>query len=296
MTERRSGYDAETGICWNFWNKGDSRWYWDHQNSCPVCSAPDKRQCAMFGRCRSGHRWFWVARGFDGEPVYGYENAEERATAAAINAVHCLKTQPLMHAIFVQGVATQTLKERNEAKRRERPASDASDAHVVEYLYSYGGCYSDGMPCGCEELTGAERIFYHTAKFQILRKTKKRVYYIRKTQPFLDDDRDPAAYGNGYVNRLKLEAEGEVYNRGRHWSTADFHLYRSVELPLSRFQYNEDRQAKPDLAVLKAEMAAAHPDRSGSNEAFIAARSRYVEARRSMRSAGIGRRSRFESQ
>jgi hypothetical protein len=36
----------------------------------------------------------------------------------------------------------------------------------------------------------------------------------------------------------------------------------------------------PDLHKLKAEMAAAHPDRGGSSAAFIEARSRYVAARR----------------
>jgi hypothetical protein len=34
------------------------------------------------------------------------------------------------------------------------------------------------------------------------------------------------------------------------------------------------------LRQLKAEMASAHPDRGGSNEAFIEARHRYLEAKR----------------
>jgi hypothetical protein len=40
-----------------------------------------------------------------------------------------------------------------------------------------------------------------------------------------------------------------------------------------------------DLAQLKAEMAASHPDRGGTSAAFIAARQRYVAARRQQRSA-----------
>src|SRR5262249_20248908 len=39
-----------------------------------------------------------------------------------------------------------------------------------------------------------------------------------------------------------------------------------------------------DLARLKAEMAAAHPDKGGSSAAFIEARQRYVAAKRHMRS------------
>jgi hypothetical protein len=35
-------------------------------------------------------------------------------------------------------------------------------------------------------------------------------------------------------------------------------------------------QPLPDIAALKAEMAAAHPDRGGTDAAFIEARKRYV--------------------
>jgi hypothetical protein len=40
-----------------------------------------------------------------------------------------------------------------------------------------------------------------------------------------------------------------------------------------------------NIAELKSAMAAAHPDRGGTNADFIAARARYVAARRSLRSA-----------
>jgi hypothetical protein len=83
------------------------------------------------------------------------------------------------------------------------------------------------------------------------------------------------------VDCQKLEADGSVYNRGVHWCSSDFHLYASFEgLMGDRYRAPE----KPDLAQLKAEMAAAHPDRGGSNAAFIKARARYVAARRQLRS------------
>ena len=39
----------------------------------------------------------------------------------------------------------------------------------------------------------------------------------------------------------------------------------------------------PDLGSLKQAMAAAHPDRGGSNAAFIEARKAYTDAKRTMR-------------
>ena len=41
----------------------------------------------------------------------------------------------------------------------------------------------------------------------------------------------------------------------------------------------QPQQVEPDLAGLKATMAAAHPDHGGTNEAFIAARRQFVAAR-----------------
>jgi hypothetical protein len=42
----------------------------------------------------------------------------------------------------------------------------------------------------------------------------------------------------------------------------------------------DDAEDGPDLLQIKKAMADAHPDRGGSSAAFIAARNRYVEARR----------------
>jgi hypothetical protein len=49
------------------------------------------------------------------------------------------------------------------------------------------------------------------------------------------------------------------------------------------YRPEDTRDSIASLAQLKAEMAAAHPDRGGSSEAFIEARRRYVEARRAAR-------------
>jgi hypothetical protein len=81
--------------------------------------------------------------------------------------------------------------------------------------------------------------------------------------------------------RVRGEANGEVHNRSKGWWDSEFHLYASLEILLSRRQYNTEPTI--DLPALKAATAAAHPDKGGSNEAFIAARKVYVRARRMAR-------------
>jgi hypothetical protein len=282
MTDRISGYDPETGICWRFFNKGD-----EHSLYCK-CPAHSKRYgertLAWFGRCRSGSRWFWAAGAFfdDAVSVFGWENTEELATTTAMAAVQDLRRNNLpMIASFVQRNASDTLKQLNEEKRRARPAPDTSETRLVEYLYAHGRCYSDG-PCGCEKLTGTARWNYHLKKFQITKKTKQRIYYSRKPLPFEEREdrgiRDLNDYGVAFINRQEIEREGEIWShKSGGWWEADCCLY--LRLPTPKVKTEE----LPNLGKLKAAMAAAHPDRGGSSAAFIAARVAYTEARRRLR-------------
>jgi hypothetical protein len=277
---RISGYDPETGICWQFHNKGDNF----IRCKCPVCSVPwSDRLSIWFGRCRSGKRWFWKAYNFSlsserhhqtgvWEEIeeHSFEETEEAAWAALRDAVIRLADKRPAVAAAIHGVASDGLKALNTAKRAARPAPDTSDAHVVEYLYGHThGEITPGSP----------------VRFRIAKKTTKRVFYIRHEE-LLDAHGEPRRdvrgndYGIGYVNRQKLEADGSVYNHGVHWCRSDFHLYTSFE-GLMGDRYREPE--KPNLHRLKAEMAAAHPDRGGSNTALIAARARYVAARRQLR-------------
>lgn len=125
----------------------------------------------------------------------------------------------------------------------------------VEYLFGVDSSVAD------------DDRFYEpprVVQFRITKKTAKRIYYVAS------EDWE-ARRRTGFVNRQRIEADGEVYQRGRHWSAPDFHLYlKPPEL---------QQHAKPDLAALRTAMAAAHPDRGGSNEAFIAARTRYQKAK-----------------
>lgn len=103
----------------------------------------------------------------------------------------------------------------------------------------------------------------HVVAFRIWKKTPKRTYYVaREWGP-----RPPIRF----VDRHRIETDGEVYQRSRHWFEPDKHLYLTEpEIPSA---------PKPSIADLKAAMAAAHPDRGGTNETFIAARRRYETAR-----------------
>ena len=252
-----SGYEPETGICWYFNNKGDRALHRDCR--CPAHTASRLRgedyrvqfEAALFGRCSSGNRWFWSALKLCEEAVHGWADTEEQAIAAAMNAVRNLKTKPFMIAVSSHQQTRHTLKEVNEAKRRARPAPDTSDAKVTEYLYATGGY-----------------------EFRITKKTKKRIFYCR--QPSDMDYYSHLEKEIGFVDRAKLERDGEIYNHGRHWSAYDFHLYLAP--PPSR-----EHAPLPNLPELKAAMAAAHPDRGGSSEAFIEARVRYERARHDAR-------------
>jgi hypothetical protein len=131
----------------------------------------------------------------------------------------------------------------------------SADVTATEYLYGVDSSVAD------------DSRFYEpprVVQFRITKKTPKRIYYVRR-------ERGPGEVEIGYINRQQIEADGDLYNHGAGgWWAPDFHLYLNApEL---------QQTAKPDLAVLRAEMAAAHPDRGGTDAAFIAARRRYEQA------------------
>jgi hypothetical protein len=270
MPNRRSGYEAATRICWQFGDKVG--WVW--RCECPACSAPD-HALINFGRCRSGRRWFWVTSVFSlgqNHEEQGFANSEEAAWASIREAVIRLANSQPAIAIARHSRASYTLKELNKAKRAARPAPDTSETLTVEYLYTLVVRHPSFGPSET-----------YIKAFPIVRKTKKRIFYKRDGIRFWPEP--PLDYPHlkrfddeiGYVDRQKLEAEGYVYNHGRHWCEDDFHLCLRPPYPES--------ELPPDLQALKAAMAAAHPDRGGSSAAFIEARKKYVAARRAARRA-----------
>jgi hypothetical protein len=103
--------------------------------------------------------------------------------------------------------------------------------------------------------------------FRVIKKTAKRIFYVGR------HDYDKV----GSVNRQQLEETGEVWNRSRGWWSADYHLHaQPPEVGTSRIDVS---QLKVELARLRAEMAAVHPDRGGTDADFIAAHRRYATTR-----------------
>ena len=260
--------DAHATICWH--------------RPFPRCNCPEPEVFLSYGRVRSGKRWFWHVSGwkrrhFDEQyDDYGWADSEAEAVEAAKQSITAIAAGRQTGAGVRHYGAAMRLKELNRSKRAARPASDATDARPTEYLFGVrSGIHDDGW----------DTPYYHIYVFPIVKKTAKRIYYKRKRLDRLPEIDAPDIsesairdfthqdHDIGFVDRQELEAKGEVYNHGRHWSEDDFYLLAKPPAP------RETEPDTPDLAELKAAMAAAHPDRGGSNAAFIEARRRYVEAR-----------------
>jgi hypothetical protein len=282
MRSEAQMYDAN-GICWHQSGRFDERCRLDHHKT--------NDRHFYYGRCKSGRRWFWSAYDIraqwdklPGAEAHGWEDTEQAALDAARAAVVRIAKKRKAYAHQVAGVASERLKEINATKRAARPPSDNTESKSVEYLYSRNGFVSDQT---------SEYVEW-VCRFPIIKKTAKRIYYSDADEEIDELSGEPISkdYGGicsldeakiGFVDRQELEANGEVCNRGRHWSANDYKLYASLKaLKNSRRRSDDDEEI--DLPKLKAAMAAAHPDRGGSNAAFIEARRAYVEAKRNARS------------
>jgi hypothetical protein len=211
----------------------------------------------LWGRCRSGKRWFWAAWEFDGDRVHGWADTGKEAVEDATTAVERLAAGRVATVVMRHGVASQRLREVN-AERRKALATEASGAAPVEYLYAVVAEHHDGND---------DWVAASVAAFRITRRTAKRIYYVRRERG--------SDVEIGYVDRQALERDGEVYSRGAGgWWAPDFHLFAAPPV------LEPARPEPPDVRELKAAMAAAHPDRGGTSEAFIAARERYERATR----------------
>lgn len=126
---------------------------------------------------------------------------------------------------------------------------------VVEFLYGIEPGHHDGN----DDWQPARVV-----AFRITKKTPRRIYYDAN---LLTGHRSQVRY----VDRQAIEAAGEVTRRTGAWWEPDLTVY--VKAPQTW-----PPQQNLDLSQLKATMAAAHPDRGGTHEGFIAARSKYEHA------------------
>ena len=140
----------------------------------------------------------------------------------------------------------------------------ATEPEQVEYLYAIATGVADDSRFD----TGP-----HVVRFRITRKTSRRIYYVRAERGHQRPDGTWCPVTEiGYIDRQAIERDGEIRRRSAGWWEVDGTLYlRPPELP--------DQTPRPDLGELKAAMAAAHPDRGGTDAEFIAARARYENAR-----------------
>jgi hypothetical protein len=120
---------------------------------------------------------------------------------------------------------------------------------LVEFVYGIDSTVSD------------DTRFYrapHVVKFRVVKKTPKRVYYEIKGW-------------TRFVDRHRLETDGKVLRKRGGWWEPDLTVYLNPPAI--------EQHKAPSLADLWTAMADAHPDRGGTDEAFIAARHRYEQAR-----------------
>jgi hypothetical protein len=253
VSTRRSGYDPTSGVCWNFHNPGEDRFpHWrDHR--CPAHDVPVKqRDLISFGRCRSGARWFWSAIAF---PRPQQMETEKVGWADSEG-----------DALDAAMAAVLTLR---------RPGYPVI-ANLVHGLASgrlkelNAEKRRQRPPPGTSDARPVKYLYFFSRGYRIIKETAQRIYFSKRD---CEDEDSPFGYLDatrvGFISRTKLAAS-------EYWS---------LNPPPPR-----GAEKPPDLAQLKAAMAAAHPDRGGSSVAFIAARAAYVEARRAQRQQRANRK------
>lgn len=115
---------------------------------------------------------------------------------------------------------------------------------VAEFLYELWDANWDDGPLGNWEIR----------RHEITQKTAKRIYFTFR-------------HRTAFVDRQRIEADGEIF-------------YRPAARTLYLTEPDIPHQPKPpSLPELRKAMADAHPDRGGTDAAFIAARQRYERAR-----------------
>jgi hypothetical protein len=244
--------------------------FWDHGGSgyTDKWHIPDRDGDCRFsyGRCKSGSRWFWSVRGWvightidaDAFSEHNYAATEAEALTAGTAAIKRFSAGRRAIVSFQHGSAAYELKQINKAKRTAHWAANGtadSDTRVTEYLYNQWG-----------------------DKFRITKKTAKRIFYVKEK-----------SYGYehgeiGFVSRDQVADDwpGPTWRELRDlqdkvgWRNAPKVFLK----PRPPGFHDSDEPPVVDLARLKAEMAAAHPDKGGTSAAFIEARQRYVAARR----------------
>lgn len=228
-----------------------------------------------WGRCRHDGRWFWAARIVGGETRYGFASsrgeASRKANAAAVLlAGGQYATIRINDKVAEQELAAAVAARRAQAEADNKQRAAAGEDRANLWAIEYG--YYDHML--------RQWIHSRLMRLPITKRTPKRIYFLRSSEP--------GEFETGYVDRERLERDGWAY----------YHRFDKIyaeppkvpdDKPFIPPPFNPGSYVPPvyrptyteaDVKRLKAEMAAAHPDRGGTDEAFIAARQRYLDAKR----------------
>ncbi|MFI8265328.1 hypothetical protein [Streptomyces sp. NPDC085665] len=228
-------------------------------------TAADETELVLWGRCRSGSRWFWAARWYDDvggqeHTEHGWSDREPDALRLGEAAGRRIAGHRPVTLIARHGTAASVLKSLNTVNRRAKPSTGGQAADPVEYLYAVdaGGEHNDFTA--------------EVVAFRITRRTARRVYYVR------DERRGEPVLG--FVDRQALEADGQVRRAAKY----AFEPYTTLYAAPPDLARNQGGAQQVDLTVLKQRMKQAHPDVGGTDAEFIAARDAYERARSSVHS------------
>ncbi|MFJ2737666.1 hypothetical protein [Streptomyces sp. NPDC087317] len=222
----------------------------------------------VWGRCRDASRWFWYAQILGGPGDHGWAPNRD-ASARRANAAAVKLAAGRYATIRIHDEAAETKLAAVKAARRSAAQADDGQHTTAANLYAIEPGYYDH---------GARRwVHSRLVRLPIVKKTARRIFFLRSSEP--------GEFEQGYIDRQMFEAQGWV------WSSRYSTIYAEPpEVPADKpfipptFDTPSYRAATApsldEVKRLKAAMAAAHPDRGGSDTEFIAAHRRYVEARR----------------
>lgn len=229
----------------------------------------DEPPLIVWGRCRDAQRWFWSARVIGGPGEHGWakdrNTAARRANAAAVKLAAgryaSIRVDDETAEIKLAAVkAAKASKAKTENRQHAADGDGAANLYAIE-----AGYYDHGS---------RQWIHSKVVRLPITRKTPKRIYFLRSSEP--------GEFEQGYIDRQHFEAHGWV------WSSRYSKIHAQPpkvpdDKPFIPPPFNPYRAAAApsvdEVKRLKAEMRAAHPDVGGTDEAFIAAREKYVKAR-----------------
>lgn len=241
----------------------------------------------VWGRCPGAGRWFWTAHIVGGANRYGWapnrnEAARKANAAAVLLAAGQYATIRISDDAAKMKLAAVTAAKQAKAKAEHKERATTGDDTANLWAIAFG--YYDHI--------AHQWIHSKVVRLPVTKRTPKRIYFLRSSEP--------GEYETGYVDRELIETTGWAYyhrfdkiyaeppklpndkpfipppfNPGSY-ADSDPYMDRLQEAIV---RLRQDR-ALPDLKVLKQAMADAHPDRGGTSEAFIAARERYVTAKR----------------